>query len=179
MVRCFELWWPRRVTAPATIAALMLTAGMAFAECSAADLFLSCRIAQNGKLLEVCVEGDAVVYRYGPAGGAPELTLREAAATLGYTPWPGIGRTIWEEVRFFNGDYEYRVNGAIDKMLAVEDSPEAKSGGVEVYRGAQRAAALDCAPATVRFDWTAAIGDAKRAAGLDWDPGAQAWLPAN
>ncbi|WP_136443118.1 hypothetical protein [Pacificoceanicola onchidii] len=153
---------------------LCTLAGMAFADCAPEQRFLSCKIDGKARWLEVCVEGSAVVYRYGKPG-APELELWERAEDIAYAPWPGFGRTIWEEVTFVNGGYSYVVHGSIDKGLAVQEAPNAVGGGVEVFEGARSIARLTCDPETVAFDWSDAISMAKAAAGLIWDPENQAW----
>ena len=72
-------------------------AGAAQAACLTAEqTFMSCRIADSENVLRVCFDGTYIFYRYGPADQPPALALSEPVASVAYTPWPGIGRAIWE-----------------------------------------------------------------------------------
>jgi hypothetical protein len=70
-------------------ALILLSAAPAQAACQPDSEIFACQI--GSKTLEVCHEGDALVYRFGPHA-APELTLSEPLATLDYQPWSGFGR---------------------------------------------------------------------------------------
>ncbi|KUF09267.1 hypothetical protein [Pseudoponticoccus marisrubri] len=159
-----------------SLALCLVLAPPALAQCPAEQAFLSCQIGANGKWLEVCVAGSRVDYRYGDTLWSPELHLSDHAAQVDYRPWSGVGRTIFEEVRFINGSYEYRVHGALERALTAGQTDRA-SGGVEVYKGGARIAALDCAPQATLFGWSTALSDAKWAAGLKWNPGTGTWQP--
>ncbi len=153
-----------------------IAATSAWAGCaSERATFLSCSV-KGGKQLSVCFEGDAAVYRFGPAG-KPDLTLSQPLARVDYRPWPGVGSTIWEVVRFHNDGITYEVAGSILRIAADEADGPNLFGGVEVLRGETSLARIDCLPDTVVFPWSEAIGDAKRAAGLDWHPERQSWQP--
>ena len=158
---------------------LCLCATAAHAECAAdQQTFMSCQIAGGAKVLDVCFDADMAQYRYGPAG-KPELTLREPVATLTYTPWPGVGRAIWEEVTFANGGHTYTVHGGFDRPMGdekPEDMTNAHFGGVVVRKGDDILAELLCDPATVDFAWGEGLFDAKQDLGLVWDDRSQEWI---
>ena len=151
------------------LAAFLASAAPAFAACVPADgTVLSCTAGGGSKALDVCIGGTDISYRYGPRGGTPDLTLRAHVAQVEHQPWPGIGRTIWENTTFRNGSYAYEVHGAFDKF------DQTNSGGVTVYRDGAEIASVSCDPGSVTLGiW--AVSDAKRALGICWDPGRQAW----
>ena len=81
---------------------------------------LNCQIeGSKNHLILSHNEGD-MIYQFGPKA-APELELREPKDSRKYTPWNGIGRTIWEAVAFENEGYFYEVWGALDKIDAIEN----------------------------------------------------------
>lgn len=141
--------------------------------------FLTCEIGVKRKALSVCYNDDIVTYRFGPAD-RPELVLTETVATIDFTPWPGVGRSIWEEVRFHNGDYTYTVYAGFDRMFGDEKDTDIENrffGSVTVTRNGQTLAELSCNPDTVDAPWSG-LFDAKIAAGLTWDYQARVWLLA-
>lgn len=146
--------------------ALMLSAGTAFATCSRTDAtFVSCPVEGSGKWLEVCAEDWGAVYRYGLLG-RPELELTEPYGALDYEPWPGVGRSIWETVTFYNGAYSYSVYISVDRM----DENVAPEGGVAVRKGEEVVASLTCAEGRADIGWTERLTEGKNRAGLTWDP---------
>lgn len=153
------------------LAALLCCLGSAGLACSDPDgIFLTCQIEDSSRHLAVCVEEGAVVYRFGPVG-VPDLELAEPVETITYQPWPGIGRTIWEELTFRNGDYAYVVHAGVERryLSATDEVIPVPFGGVDVYQtgaGEDPIAAFRCAPETVDFPWTPAISQAREAAGL-------------
>lgn len=126
--------------------------------------FIACTFDGGAKAVSVCVSDDAATYVFGPAGGTPDLTLSEPTATVAYTPWPGVGRTIWETVTFRNDGYSYEVFAGIDR--APDGDPP--YGGVIVRDGGQELAALTCDTGSVIFSYDPVLSDAKAAAGLCW-----------
>ncbi len=160
-----------------------LIATPAFAACPAgSDTFLSCTMSQGRKALDVCADATGVRYSFGSTGGTPDLSLAERYADLDYTPWPGIGRTIWETVVFRNAGYAYTVSGSIDRD-ADQTTPDGAEmavtagGQVMVSQGDQTIATLTCDPDTVDFPWTEALSDGKRAAGFSMDSETRTWVP--
>ncbi len=162
--------------------ALLAFTSPAFAQCAdGADTFLACRIEGSERRLEVCLASQNLTYRFGPPG-APELTLSAPVTAIDYTPWPGIGRTIYEELTFRSGDYRYVVFGGIEREhdATTGEIIPTRFGGVSVLPGADETplAAFHCAEGTVDFPWSEAIGDAKRLMGLTFDRQVQRWVPA-
>jgi hypothetical protein len=80
------------------ILALTLLPLPALAQCPGQEL-LSCPIGK--KQLELCLDADGVSYSFGPKG-RPEITLATAIRDTDYQPWSGVGRAMWDAVRFTN-----------------------------------------------------------------------------
>ena len=140
--------------------------------------FVSCQIADRGTILAVCFDAQMASYSYGPAG-QPELTLQEPVFTLDYTPWPGVGGAIWEEVTFYNGPYSYTVLGGFDRPMDdadMENLAERQFGGVVVRKNGTTLVELTCEPATVDYAWGEGLWDAKQDAGLSWNTYERIWV---
>ena len=103
------------------------------AECATGlEPFLSCEVGAQGKQLNVCFNSDVIVYSFGRPGD-PELVMTETVTGIDYTPWPGIGRSIFETVQFSNGGYDYNVLAGFVRMFGDEteaDHPTPFFGGV-------------------------------------------------
>jgi hypothetical protein len=161
--------------------ALSLLAAPAWAECGGYDsTFLFCQIENSAKTLSVCFDDEAASYRFGPTMGAPELELVERIATLDYTPWPGAGSTIWEEVVFYNQNYSYTVAVAVRRDIP--DDPDAlvkvdQFGGVIVKRNNVEIANLTCDPATIYIDRLDGLSEAKNQLGNVYSDGEWVELP--
>ena len=159
-----------------TVVALTLLASAAPAQCPSEDAtFLACMVETSGKSLSVCLEDGAVVYRFGPVG-APELILSQSVAQVDYRPWNGVGKAIYEEVRFPRSDVSYVVFGGIDRIDGEEEIIAAPFGGVEVIRGETVLGKFSCTPETTRFSWGEGLSNAKRAAGFTWKGVQQKWV---
>ncbi|MEX0348049.1 MAG: hypothetical protein AB3N15_01390 [Paracoccaceae bacterium] len=162
-----------------SVIAYLLTASAAFASCpNGQSSFLTCQIEGKPKVMQACYDAEAAHYSFGPRGGPAELALSETYETLGYTPWPGVGRSIWETVTFTNGDYRYVVNGGVDRMFGDEaesENPHPQFGSVTVFKGEKIIAELACDPATVSFSWSDNLYDYKEAAGFEWDYRDRVW----
>jgi hypothetical protein len=149
--------------------ALTLLAAPAHAACQPDGEIFSCQIGK--KTLEVCHEGGALVYRFGPKGKA-ELTLSEPLETVTFNPWPGIGRYIWESIDFKNGDFIYRV------YTSVERGPDATTGligSVTVYEGETELAYLACDDGTPTNSLDR-VYDLKQSVGQCWDYASETWI---
>ena len=164
-----------------TRAALLLLGTAATAEAACGpdqETFVSCRIADRVTILAVCFDAQTASYSYGPEG-APELTLQEPVFTLDYTPWPGVGSAIWEEVIFYNGPYSYTVRGGFDRPMNdadMENLADRKFGGVVVRKNGMMLVELTCEPATVDFAWGEGLWDAKQNTGVVWNDVEQIWV---
>ncbi len=142
--------------------------------------FLSCQIEGRETQLRVCYDEAQAYYAYGALQVAPELAMTAPHRTLDYTPWPGVGRTIWETVTFHNAGYSYRVYGGLERMFEGDNELEfPQFGSVSVLRGEDVLAELSCDPSTVDFNWSDALFRAKQDAGLVWDPASQSWRVGN
>lgn len=120
----------------------------------------------------MCENSTSVTYRFGPTGEAPDLTLTETVQDVEYTPWPGIGSTIWEEVAFKNQDYRYVVYAALVRSFPeneTDDITVTPTGGITVYEGDAEIANLRCDEGSVDFPWGTGLFDAKTALGLCFD----------
>ncbi|MEP5760034.1 MAG: hypothetical protein ABJ327_12150 [Litoreibacter sp.] len=157
---------------------LIASSGIAYADCGPdQQVFLSCQVEGRDTQLDVCFDAERVTYNYGPAN-SPELVLSELVKTVAYTPWPGAGSTVWEEVAFTNADYIYTTFGAIHRIIPNDPDDEIEvrySGGVIVMQDDDTIARLYCAPDTVVFLWGEGLSDAKKAVGLTYDHNARTW----
>jgi hypothetical protein len=145
---------------------LALLAAPAHAACQGDEAF-SCQIGP--KTLEVCHWKGMLTYSFGPEG-KPDLFLNERLETVAFTPWPGIGSSLWETVAFRNDGYTYEVWTSIERD---PKATEPRSGGVRVLQGDATVADLTCdkgtaTPMDVLYDLKDGIGQC-------WDMGAQAW----
>jgi hypothetical protein len=153
------------------ILALALLAAPANAACQNDTEVFSCRIGQ--KTLEICHWKGALIYKFGPEA-KPDLTIAEPLETALYTPWPGIGSSIWETVAFPNQGYTYEV------WTAVERDPEATTGlegGVTVLQGESIVAQLACDPGTPSNPLDMIFG-LKESIGQCWDFDSRSWQTA-
>jgi len=113
--------------------ALFVFTNPAWAACEDGEVkFMSCQIENSINVLRVCYDEQAVHYRFGATGQTPDLALSSTIAAADYTPWSGIGRSIWEEIRFENDGYRYAVHAGFERMLATRSMrmyPTAGSAG--------------------------------------------------
>ncbi len=168
-----------RIFAPFALASLIATP--ALAGCPAGSVpILTCSFQNGAKQVTACQDGVSATYAFGKTGRAPELTLSTPVADLDYTPWPGIGRSIWATTAFENQGFTYLLWYNYDKIDALEDAqaagaPDPLTAGISVLRGdGEGLASLECDPGsiTTRMD---ALSQAKEALGLCWD--GQTWGP--
>lgn len=119
-------------------ACLVCTVPMQASACTDGVLF-SCPIGENQ--LSICVLDDAATYSFGPYG-RPELELTEPFITLNYHPWVGIGRWQHNWVSFKNGEHEYVVSAARDRLD--EERLELWEVSVTVRRDEEHLVTLAC-----------------------------------
>lgn len=147
--------------------------------CSDAETrYFTCTFGAGKKTIEICHDAKMARYRFGPTGEAPELELLQPVSNVDLTPWPGVGRTIWEEVTFRNADHAYVVYGSIDRGPPSDGSDEMAvtlSGGITVRRDGDEIAHLTCDPGSVKFPWGTSLFDAKETAGQCYDPELRSW----
>lgn len=152
---------------------------MALADCPAGqEPFTSCQIEGRGTEVAVCFDDEVVTYRYGPIGGAPDLTLTDTIAYVDFEPWSGLGKAISESTTFYNGDYAYDVGGGFDRPFSEEEmqQPIRRFGWVEVTQSGAVAAYLECIPETLSYGFGGGIFDLKVAAGQTWDSESFTWI---
>ncbi len=164
-------------------AACIAFATSAQAECpGGANTFLSCTVSNGRKALDVCSDDFGARYSFGTPGDEPDLTMSVRYRELEYTPWPGIGRAVWEAVTFHNGDFSYEVSGRLsrepDAATADETDQIVDLGGqVVVSEGENVISRLMCDAGSVDFPWTDTLSAGKRAAGLEFDNTTGTWMP--
>lgn len=126
-----------------------------------------CTFEGGSARARVCLQDDTAYYAFGPDGGAPDLVLARKVGDIDVTPWPGIGRTVWEELTFRNGAYDYRLSYAFDKM----DEEEPVSGSLFVSRDGAEIAQLTCDADSVAAYDLYPLYEAKEAGGECFTPG--------
>jgi hypothetical protein len=144
---------------------LVLVPMPVFAACEGATL-VSCPV--GGNQLQVCNEGDLLTYSFGPPG-APDLQLASRPEAA-YTPWNGIGRTLWETITFTNGNVTYEVVFSVDRM----DENTKPDWGVVVQDGDAIIANLTCDSQAdnIPFD---GLYDQITTTGLCWNRESDSW----
>lgn len=138
------------------LAALTLAAP-ARADCPVgADVFMTCTFSNGAKRLETCRGDGLASYWFGKSDGRAELALTAQAGEFSYTPWPGVSRTIWEELSFQNNGVTYTVQGAHERIWPESQDAEVTvitTGGVIVSQNGTDLARLTCDPGSVDFRW--------------------------
>lgn len=159
----------------------ILTAAPALAGCPAGTTpILSCTFEHGAKVLDACQDGTTATYAFGKAGRAPDLTLAEPVATLYFTPWPGVGRSIWATAAFENKGISYLLWYNYDRVDAIEEAqaagaPDPLTAGISVLRGdGEGLASLECDPGSIDTEMDA-LTEAKENLGLCWD--GETWGP--
>jgi hypothetical protein len=146
------------------------TASPIWAACQGDEAF-SCQIGK--KSLDLCSWKGDLIYRYGREG-TPELTIAEPLETVAYTPWPGIGRAIWDSVAFQNEGVTYEVWSSFDRM----DEAAVLEGGVNVIKGDKTLASLTCDKGSVVRSLDT-ISELKAGIGQCWDFDSRTWGGCN
>ncbi|HHB80694.1 MAG TPA: hypothetical protein ENK83_02960 [Aliiroseovarius sp.] len=168
----------RRFSALAATA--ILAASPAFAGCPAGTTpILSCSFQGGAKVVTACQDDATATYAFGKAGQAPDLALSTPIADLAYTPWPGIGRSIWAQTAFENQGVTYLLWFNYDKLDAIDDAqaagaPDPLTAGIIVLRGEEELTHLDCDAGSIQTEMEA-LYEVKERLGQCWDQGAQLW----
>lgn len=155
------------------LALLLTPAAAAQAACfgPGQDLF-HCSVAGT-KAIDICLQESVAIYRFGPKAGPADMLLAQPVTEVGFTPWPGVSRTIWEEAAFRNGDYRYLVSYSVERD---PDGPP-PAGRVIVMRGDTEIATVRCDVGTVATYDLYAIFEAKQASGQCWSYDSHDWQP--
>ncbi|WP_417724053.1 hypothetical protein [Salipiger sp.] len=135
------------------------------------EALFHCTTNGGKKAVDICRQGEVVIYRFGPATGVAEMLLVQPAAAVGMTPWPGVGRVFWEEVTFDNDRYSYTVHHATDRM----DASPVTDGGVTVAKDGAALATIGCDAGSVSEGDFYPVYLAKEAAGQVWCLDTQSW----
>ncbi|HHN67263.1 MAG TPA: hypothetical protein ENK15_04400 [Thermopetrobacter sp.] len=138
----------RPLIALAALAALATFAiTPAAASCPAGmKTYLNCTAKGGKKRIVLCAGKRGIRYVYGPVRGKPELRLDRPLSAVKHTPWRGVGRSIWEDVRFSNGGYDYTVAISRDRMKLGEPY-----GAVFVEKGGREVARVECDPGRIKL----------------------------
>ena len=148
---------------------------LALAQPAFAETWFACDFGEN-RSVTVSHDNETAVYAF--EHPTNNLTLTRPLAEVHLTPWPGIGRTIWEEVTFQNAGYSYTVFASIDRIPPDNDEGEIQtelSGGILVTKDNREIVHLDCLRQTIDFPWGTSLFDAKEALGQCYDPGTHTW----
>lgn len=140
------------------------------------DPLFHCTVNQGRKALDVCLQGEVAIYRFGPVNGAAEMLLARHVTGVGMTPWNGIGRYLWEEATFYNGTHDYLISYSIDRNAA-ESAPQVQAG-VIVAEGDSEVAEIGCDQGSVTEADFYPLFEAKLAAGQPWCQSTQSWNSA-
>lgn len=148
----------------------LLAASPAHALCEGDEVF-SCQI--GAKTLQVCHPNGTLVYQFGRPG-AWDLSIAEPLETVAFTPWPGVGSSIWESVAFANKGYTYEVWTSVTRD---PESSEPLQGGVNVLKGDDLQAQLTCDNGTASNSLDV-IFALKESIGQCWDFDSRSWQTA-
>ena len=155
-----------------------LHAGAAIACDAGQTRHFACTFSNGTKAVEICHDAARATYAFGPPATLDDLRLSVPVTEVRLTPWPGIGRTIWEEVRFMTDGHGYTVYASIERHYPESDDGEitvTQSGGIIVSRGDTQLAHLTCDPGSVDFPWSHALFDAKEAQVQCYDRIERSW----
>jgi hypothetical protein len=155
----------------AALLLLALTPLPAFAACQPDAALFHCQIGK--RTLQICEAAGRLTYDFGPTG-KPELSLSVDIAQADFTPWPGIGRTMWDELAFHNEGVTYRVWTALEKQMEENQPEPVLEGGVTVMRGDEDLASLTCDEGTVT-SLLDIVSNMKAEIGQCWDYATLTW----
>jgi hypothetical protein len=147
--------------------AVIALPSLAEAACRGEPVF-SCKI--GSKAVEVCLLDSKVSYTFGPPG-KPELALTKPVKDVDFSPWPGIGRTTWEAAVISNDGVDYEIWYSIDRLTDTKET----QGGINVLRGNETLAGLECKPETIDQNLYA-LFEAKEDVGQCWNAGSETWI---
>lgn len=155
-------------------AALLPCAALAQGCFGAGQALFHCTVKGGARAVDICLQGDVGLYRYGPPGGAAEMLLARKVADMHMRPWSGVGSSIYEEIGMRNADISYVVHYTVGRIAA--EVPDV-SGGVMVMRADQVLATLDCDAGSVEVNDFYPVEQAKEAAGQCWSRETFDWGP--
>ena len=150
---------------------LLMLPTVAFGECQDVTL-LKCQIAGTQKVLEICIEGSLMTYRFGPPADV-ELELTRPLKAASYRPWGGAFTAPREELNFRNDDINYTVWWRANP----KDSAGPGDAGIFVTQQNKLLSTQQCVSGEPSFDFSAILAQRLRRAGLCWDAAASRWSP--
>lgn len=127
----------------------------------------SCSVGQRE--LSVSADEHGVQYAFGPKN-EPELELSNTLEENGFSPWPGIGRSLFESITFTNNGFSYDVYWSLDRL----DPESVLQGGVVISDGGDVETTLLCDPGSVDAPFFT-LGDHLADMGLCLDPETRVW----
>ncbi len=80
---------------------------------------------------------------------SPERTLSNPLDAPGFTPWPGVSRTIWDVVEFVNDEITYQVFTSTERIPEDDARGPTRTDAIVVMREGEVLADFRCAPDTV------------------------------
>lgn len=151
-----------------------LAPAAAQAKCPNQSGIFSCQIGR--KTLEVCHWKGMITYEFGLPNKA-ELSLFTPETEADFTPWSGVGRTMWSSLAFHNEGITYEVWSSLDKLMNDDDPMPEWQGGVNVLQGDKTLAQLTCNPGSVEGILDT-VYDIKTDLGQCWNLTTFAWQQA-
>ncbi len=130
-----------------------------------------CTFEGGAKTVDVCLQGEVVVYSFGKSGRAPDMIAARREIGVGMTPWNGIGRSIYEEMTIFNNVYSYILSYEQDRNV----EGAAVQGRLIVAEGDFEVADLVCDEGSVSEANFYPLFEAKDAAGQKYCPDTFSW----
>lgn len=139
-----------------------------------AETLVSCTLKKGRKALQTCLQGHEVSYAFGAKGATPDLQLSRHVSEVDLQPWPGIGRSIWEEFTVENQGVLYLVHYGFERRGEEVQSP--LYGGVTVVQNGKTLAQLDCDVGSVTSaGYPLPLFAAKEAVGQTYAHESQSW----
>jgi hypothetical protein len=147
------------------IGALLGLAGAAEAAClGSGEAIFHCQIEGRTTAVDICLQDNVAIYRFGPMSGLPEMLLARRVEDVGYVPWTGVGRWRSETMSFDNAGTTYQISYAVDRLEP--ESPTLAS--VNVLQAGQKIAQLDCDDGAINGADFGSLFVAKEDLGLNW-----------
>ncbi len=136
-----------------------------------------CTVKGGAKAVDVCLQSDVLIYRFGAPRGAAELLLAKRVENVRMQPWNGVGRSIWEELIVDNSGYSYNISYSIDRMIedGADDHVAVPLGDVIIAKGAKILNVLKCDSGSVAVADFYPLFEAKEASGQCWSHGNSRW----
>lgn len=150
-----------------------LTSGTAgFASCyGVGNPLFTCSFKGGAKQVNVCLQGDVVLYSFGQPDRAPDLLLGRNVVRVGFTPWAGVGSSIWEEISLHSDGFSYNLSYTIPRA----PDGEFPSGQLRVLRGDTQVAELNCDIGSVDIHDFYPLYEAKQASGQQFCQDTRRW----